>query len=299
MNAISIGDKTVAIVSYAKINIGLKIVRQRADGYHDIETVFKIISLHDRVTLRKNDSGKITITCADPNVPTDHSNIAFQAVQLIEQETENQYGVDIDIVKNIPIGAGLGGGSSNGASVLVGMNELFQLGLKDEALMAMGAQLGSDVPFFVGFLLGFGNTAVGKGRGEVLDYFEWNLTEKVVLVYPKIPISTPWAYQNFKNYLSSEHEKKSSLSLTNTSKSVKFSALLIKPVFFDNNFEPLVFAEYPKIKGLREMLEKENAVFSRMSGSGSTVFGLFEKDRNCDALGSKFPDCFVTVAAFV
>ena len=119
MKSISISEKAVEIISYAKINLGLKIIRQRADGYHDIETVFKIISLHDVVTLRKNDSGKISITCADPSVPTDHSNIAFQAVQLLERKTENQYGVDIDIVKNIPIGAGLGGGSSNGAGVLV------------------------------------------------------------------------------------------------------------------------------------------------------------------------------------
>lgn len=285
--------------SYAKINIGLKIVRKRADGYHDIETIFKIVSLHDTVTLRKNDSGDIRISCDHSQVPTDQSNICFKVIKLIEEKTNAHYGIDVDIKKNIPVGAGLGGGSSNGASVLVSLNKLFQLGLSHNELMQLGAQLGSDVPFFVGFLLGVGNTAVGTGRGEILDFFEWNLTEKVILVYPNIHISTAWAYENYKYYKPWESPKKSSLNLTNTAKSVKFSALLTKQVFFDNIFERLVFAEHPKIRGLRETLEKENAVFSRMSGSGSTVFGLFEKDRDLTILAEKFPDCFVAVCEFV
>ncbi len=287
------------IRSYAKINIGLKIVRKRADGYHDIETIFKIVNLHDAVTLKKNDSKDVRISCDHSQVPTDRSNICFKAVKLIEEKRNTHCGVDVEIKKNIPVGAGLGGGSSNGASVLVGLNKLYQLGLSNEELMRLGSQLGSDVPFFVGFLLGMGNTAVGTGRGEILDFFEWNLTEKVILIYPNIHITTSWAYENYKDYKPWEGPKKSSLNLTNTAKSVKFSALLTKQVFFDNNFEPLVFAEHPKIKGLREMLEKENAVFSRMSGSGSTVFGLFEKDRDLADLIQKFPECFIAVCEFV
>jgi 4-diphosphocytidyl-2-C-methyl-D-erythritol kinase len=299
MHLITVDTSAVTIQSHAKINIGLKIVRKRDDGYHDIETIFKIVGLHDIVSIRANHSNVIKIFCSDARVPADASNIAVKAVKLLQEKTGRGFAVDIDISKNIPIGAGLGGGSSNGASVLAGLNELFHLGLSADELLKCGARLGSDVPFFVGFLLGMGNTAVGSGRGEILDFFTWDLTEKVVLVNPNIEISTAWAYQNFAAYVPPESLRNASLNLTNTSKSVKFSALLEKPVFFDNYFEPLVFATHPKIRGLREMLEKEKAVFSRLSGSGSTVFGLFEKQRNLENLKNHFSGCTVIICDFV
>ena len=284
--------------SYAKINIGLRIVGKRPDGYHDIETIFKIISLSDTISIEKNELEKVRLF-SQQNIPLDETNIAAKAVRLIENETGKSIGVDIHLEKSIPIGAGLGGGSSNGACVLTGVNRLFELNLSDSKLMELGAQLGSDVPFFVGFLLEKGNTAIGKGRGEMLEFFQWNLTEKILLVYPNIGISTPWAYQNFKTYLDAQHTEKSSLNLTNRAKSIMFSAPLEKKAFLGNDFEPLVFAKHDKIRVLREALENENAVFARMSGSGSTVFGLFEKTRNLEKIKSGWSDCFVTVCDFV
>lgn len=285
--------------SYAKINIGLKILGQRTDGYHDIETIFKVIDLADTITIEKNDLRTVRLFSKQTTVPLDESNIAAKAVKLLENETGEKIGLDIHIEKSIPVGAGLGGGSSNGACVLTETNRICELGLGDAKLMELGAQLGSDVPFFVGYLLGKGATALGRGRGEKLEYFRWNLTEKILLIYPNVAISTPWAYRNFKSFLDAQNTENSSLNLTNKAKSIMFTAPLEKQVFLGNDFEPLVFAKHDKIRVLREMLEKENAVFARLSGSGSTVFGLFDKTPNPEKLISIFPDCFVAVCDFV
>lgn len=285
--------------SYAKINIGLKIGEQRADGYHDIETIFKVISLADTITFEKNLLNKTRLFSKQTTIPLDDTNICAKAVRLLEEETGQKLGADIHLEKSIPIGAGLGGGSSNGACVLMQINQLYKLNLSDAKLMELAAALGSDVPFFVGFLLRKGNTALGKGRGEMLEFFQWDLTEKVLLIYPNIEISTAWAYQNFRAVLDSQNTENSSLNLTNKAKSIMFSAPLEKKAFLGNNFEPLVFAKHSKIRLLQEMLEKENAVFARMSGSGSAVFGLFDKARNLEKLVSDISGDFVTVCAFV
>ncbi len=283
--------------SNAKINLGLRIVGKREDGYHDIETIFKIIGLSDTISIEKNGSGTVRLF-SKQDIPLDETNIAAKAVRLLENETGQRICVDIHMEKSIPIGAGLGGGSSNGACVLTGVDRIFELGLSGAKLLDLAAKLGSDVPFFVGYLLGKGSTAFGKGRGEILEFFNWDLKEKVLLVYPNIHISTPWAYQNFKTYLAPSNAEKSSLNLTNKAKSIMFSAPLEKKAFLGNDFEPLVFAKHDKIRVLREMLEKENAVFAGMSGSGSTVFGLFEKSQNPENLVSKFTDCFVSLCDF-
>jgi len=284
----------IQIVSYAKINIGLRIVCKREDGYHEIETCFKIVSLHDIVSVHKSDVLKLSSNRVE--FPLNENNICHKGIRLLEKKVGKPLPVSIDVQKRIPIGAGLGGGSSNGAAVLVGCNKLWDLKLPDHELMELGAGLGSDVPFFVGFLLEKGNTAIGKGRGEILEFFDWNLSEKLLLVYPNIAVSTAWAYQNYKTPL---ELKKQSFGLTNKPKSIMFSALLDKPLFFDNDFEPAVFAEHSKIKVLWESLESENPKISRMSGSGSTVFAIFEKERKIEGLRDKFPDCVVEVCLFV
>lgn len=292
-------DTYAVMRSYAKINIGLKIVGKRTDGYHDIETIFKVISLCDTISIEKNDLQTVRLFSQQTTIPLDESNIAAKAVKLLEAETGRKIGADIHVEKSIPIGAGLGGGSSNGACVLTEVNRLYELGISESKLMDLGSQLGSDVPFFVGFLLGKGSTALGKGRGEILEYFPWDLTEKVVLVYPNIAIPTPWAYQNFKKFLDAQNTENSSLNLTNKAKSIMFSAPLEKRAFLGNDFEPLVFANHDKIRVLQAMLEKENAVFARMSGSGSTVFGLFDKAQNPENLLPMFTDCFSAICDFV
>ncbi len=279
----------LTLKSPAKINLGLHVLDLRPDGYHNIETTFKVISLHDTLTFSASDA--LQISCDRDDVPVDEENLCTRAVRTLVERTRSALPVRIRIVKRIPMGAGLGGGSSNAACTLVVMNRMFELGLEDEELMELGAKVGSDVPFFVGYLSGKGSTAMGRGKGEVLDFFEWPLAEKVLVVFPGIHISTAWAYANFSNYLRAESEPgKSSLTLTNSQKSTMFSALFDKPLFFDNYFEPLVLANHEKIRVLRDLLESERPVLCRMSGSGSTIFALFEPDRDLTALTSRLTD---------
>ncbi|MBX7151798.1 4-(cytidine 5'-diphospho)-2-C-methyl-D-erythritol kinase [bacterium] len=280
--------ETLEIISYAKINLGLKIVRRRDDGYHDIETIFKAIDLHDIISIQKNTHQ--TLTCNRQDVPLDDSNICVKALHALEKVTQQSINVSIHIEKTIPIGAGLGGGSSNGAGVLIGCNRLFGLNLDEKTLFELGASLGSDVPFFVGQLLGKGSTAIGRGRGEILEFIPWPLNEKVLLINPLIHIATPWAYQNYKTFLSPE--KKTELTHA-------FSAPLSFSLSMENDFEPLVFSEFPQIRSIKQALESENAVISRMSGSGSTVFGLFNSTADIDRIQSKFSGHFTAVCRFV
>ena len=284
--------------SYAKINIGLHILRKRDDGYHDIETTFKLIDLHDRIQIEPAKERSV-ITSNRSDVPTDEANIALKAVRLLERKTGKALHVRIHIEKNIPMGAGLGGGSSNGATVLTALNNLFQLNLSGKDLLQQAALLGSDVPFFTGFMLGLGTTAFGQGRGERLEFFRWNLSEKVILVYPKTSISTAWAYQNYKKYKDLEASEKTKNTLTNRGVSVILSAPLTKKTFFDNDFEPLVFANHDQIRLLRQSLAEQGAVFSSLSGSGSTVFGLFESDADLAFSSDWFPGTDVYACNFV
>ncbi|NUM80738.1 4-(cytidine 5'-diphospho)-2-C-methyl-D-erythritol kinase [bacterium] len=276
------------IMSYAKINLGLKIVRRRDDGYHDIETIFKAIGIHDVVSIEKNT--RKTLTSNRSDVPIGDDNICMKALHALEKITGQTINASIHIEKTIPIGAGLGGGSSNGAGVLVGCNRLFRLNLDEKTLFELGASLGSDVPFFVGQLLGKGSTALGRGRGEILDFISWPLDEKILLVNPHIHISTPWAYQNYKTFL---NERKQPDRIIRLSASLPFSFSM------ENDFEPLVFSQFPAVQSIRRTLESENAVLSRMSGSGSTVFGLFNPSADIDYLSEKFPEYFSTVCRFV
>ncbi len=286
------------IKCHAKINLGLHILDKRPDGYHNIETTFKMIGLHDELTLKRNNSADIKIISAAKNIPLDDNNICVKAIRLIQRESGCADGVDIFITKHIPVGAGLGGGSSDGAGVLVAYNRLLQTGLSENRLMKLAAQLGSDVPFFTGFLLGYGNTAYGQGRGEILEYFQWPLEEKVLIVYPNIEISTAWAYQNFRKHEFSYKNDIKSLNLTKNEKNIIYKATIKRPMFFDNMFETLVFSEYEEIKSLYEYLNSFSPILVHMSGSGSTVFAVFPKDTVLKEELVALKDYYVAVTRF-
>jgi 4-diphosphocytidyl-2-C-methyl-D-erythritol kinase len=285
--------------SFAKINLGLKIKGKRPDGFHELETVFKRVDLTDEVILEPLSGIDIQLTCSRPDLPCDGTNLCYRAAEKMQELAGEKFGIRIHVEKKIPIGGGLGGGSSNAAAVMVGIQNLLQLNIDGAKLIRAGAELGSDVPFFVASYLGMGNTATGSGRGEVLDFFEWPLLEKVVLVNPGIPIDTGWAYKNYARKCASDADLQGSFSLTNRVESIKFSALLAKPLFFGNYFEPLVFETYPKIKMIRDELEKKGAKLARLSGSGATVFGIFEENADLRQWPALFQDCFVHVGRFV
>jgi 4-diphosphocytidyl-2-C-methyl-D-erythritol kinase len=252
------------ILSPAKINLRLEILHKREDGYHEIRGIFQKINLADEIAVSlKHDKG-ITLSCSDPELPQGEDNLAFKAALLFLSQTRKKAGVRIRIDKKIPLASGLGGGSSNAASVLIALNKMMKLHLASELMMEMGKKLGADVPFF----LFPQKTALAAGIGEKLETIFLKPRFYLVLVNPGIPVSSTFAYQRVKRELT-----KRTKDTINIPTKIEGLPDLI-PLLF-NDFEEVIFPLYPEIKEIKERLVIEGAEGSLMSGSGSTVFGIF------------------------
>jgi len=252
--------------AYAKINIGLNVISRRIDGYHNIETLFQQIDLFDQIELKRTTGSKIIIHCDDRRVPTNQNNICYKAVELFQERTSIKQGVEIAIQKRIPIGAGLGGGSSNAAATLEGLAQLWQSRIAQNELLEIGSKLGADVPFFLS-----GGTALASGFGEKITPVALPFSFHCLLIYPNIEISTTWVYKNF------------TFVLTKTKKSIKLSHFFSqKPDMrhlkrmVTNDLEEVVFKQYPLLSQIKQLLYRKGAFFASMSGSGSTIYGLFK-----------------------
>jgi len=253
--------KSLTLRSNAKINIGLRITGEREDGYHLIETIFQEIDFGDTITFIPRAVGGVVLQSNQPEVPTDNANLCVQAYQLLVQHYGLPGGMRIHLDKQIPVGAGLGGGSSNAATTLLGLCRMYNLHLGPVELTKMALLLGADVPFFL-----YGGTALASGIGEELTPLETPLQQPVVLVLPEINISTEWAYKNVK------------YDLTNKPSENKFKG------YFDNwkdnpsltnEFEALVIERYSEIGEIKDRLFHLQADYASISGSGSAVFGIF------------------------
>ncbi len=251
----------------AKINIGLRILGKRPDGYHELETIFQSVDLCDEIRVTPSVQG-IRVSTTDPAVPEGPENICYRAAQLLLEASGAHKGCTIHIQKKIPTGAGLGGGSSDAAATLLALNTLWKTQLSDIQLLKLALRLGADVPFFL-----HPGTAIAYGIGEKLDWFPTPWDFVGLVLYPKIPISTKWAYQNLK------------LDLTNAKKYIKLDRSKVKrlflrewPLFFKNDFEPLLLGHYPALRDIQNRLFRAGASFVSLSGSGSALFGLFEED---------------------
>ncbi len=249
--------------AYAKINLGLHIVGKRPDGFHDIETIFHRIDLFDVINIEKSED--ISIVSTDPTIPTDSGNLCWKAAELLRKESGTAFGARIAIEKNIPVGAGLGGGSSDAAAVLTALNAMWGLSMSEDVLRRIALQLGSDVPFFLD-----NSSAYGEGRGERLTPLELNLPYWIVLVNPNIHVSTPWAYTRLSEERNGTFPHRPRL-IDRIGKDVVAGVLRA-----ENDFEGIVFSEHPKIGSIKQQLNELGAVLSLMSGSGSTMFGLFD-----------------------
>jgi 4-diphosphocytidyl-2-C-methyl-D-erythritol kinase len=253
------------VLAPAKINVYLRIVGQRPDGYHVLDSLMIPISLYDEITVEvRNGAWAITVTCDEPTVPTDHTNLAYRAAASLCRETETQAGIAIALHKRIPPGAGLGGGSSDAAAVLKCLNTLLSLGVTETRLCTLAAQLGADVPFFVRCL-----PARVQGIGDLLTPVPALPYRWLVVVVPPFGVSTSWAYQRF-DELPAE-------------KSVSASVSTLTPghwpplASFINDLERAVFPEYPRLAQIKEHLLQHGAEGALMSGSGSAVFGVFKQ----------------------
>ena len=271
----------MTLQAYAKINIGLYILGKRSDGYHDLETIFHEINLFDEIDLEPHKT--LEMNADSILVPIDESNLCLKAASILRKERKIKEGVMIQLRKKIPVGAGLGGGSSDAAAVLRGLNELWKLKLSNHQLRTVAGQIGSDVPFFIE-----GGNAYASGRGEILEHFSLDVPFWIAVVTPLIHISTTWAYSHLKLQRDGKGSELRAKIAKNISNLKKISSLV------QNDFEQSTIEIFPEIVTIKKKLKDKGAVFSLMSGSGSSVFGLFENEKKAlDALGS-FPKNYQT-----
>jgi len=252
-----------SIKSYAKINLGLKILNKLPDGYHSIFTIMQEIDFYDIIAIRKNSNHQINFQISGSvTVPNDSNNLCIKAAKLFMKSNHiNNQGLTIKLNKQIPVGAGLGGGSSNAANVLLLLNRIFSLEISNLDLCNMGFELGCDVPFFIN-----GGSQISEGKGEKLSASKLNLDGyAILLVLPKFSISTKWAYSFFKNNLTKRFNRNKFRTFQNN----------IDWSLFENDFEEVIKTTYPEVAEIREKLESSGALFASLSGSGSTMFGIF------------------------
>ena len=260
----SVDNSIVKRNSFAKINIGLDIVNKRPDGFHEIETIFQEISLHDKLTFQHDEN--INLKCDDPRCPTNETNLVFKAAQALKTINGRQSGATIRINKNIPMGGGLGGGSSNAACAINSLSMLWNIPLSTDDKINIGARLGSDVPFFI-----TGGTAFGKGRGEILESISIFSNYWGVLVTPGVSVSTKWAFSSLNFSLTKSLKKSNFGTFFHRSIDLEFWQTALK-----NNLEPVVFGAYPEFLNIKRLLYRHGAFYAQMSGSGSSLFGLYE-----------------------
>lgn len=245
----------------AKINIGLNVISKRSDDYHNIETIFYPIDLCDYLTIKKANS--FLFTSNNSELTSAPDNLIIKAKEKIEEETGKKINVHIHLDKNIPIGGGLGGGSSDAASTLIGLNKFLELNLDYEKLFNLGLSIGSDVPFFLN-----PKPCFAESRGEKFCYLNVSITLPILVVNPNIHISTKWAYEQI-------IPKKSEFSLRDI-KQEHLDNLDELSGKIKNDFEDVVFSEFHQVEELKNQLYKSGALFALMSGSGSTIFGIFD-----------------------
>ena len=273
----------VKLSAPAKINYRLDVIRRRPDNYHDLRMVMQRIALHDEIEISLSGPPGIRVSCNREGVPSGPANIAWRAAEALVSRTNAEVAVDIFISKNIPVAAGLGGGSSNAATVLMGLNELLGLRLPDSELMSIGLKLGADVPFFI-----FRKTALAEGVGERLTEIEGLPQAWLVLVNPNIHVSTVWVYQNLQ--LTKDKVVDTLPKFCNRVSDI-CSILL-------NDLEPVTIGRFPVIGEIKELLLEKGAAGVLMSGSGPTVFAVFETEndaRKCHAEISGTSSWFSTV----
>ena len=266
---------STSIKSYAKVNLGLKILELLPDNYHSIFTIMQEIDLYDNIEIHPNKSQKLTIQCEGSiEVPNNSENLCMKAAQLIVNNYNINCGLNIALYKNIPTGSGLGGGSSNAAAVLCALNNMFELNISNQRLHDLAFELGCDTPFFIN-----GGIQISEGKGEKLTKLNIDLSNYfILLIHPKFNVSTKWAYSFFKN------------NLPNTFDCDKFRSFQASPDWelFENDFENIIKSTYPEVVKIRKMLESQSSLFVSLSGSGSTMFGVFENFLKADMAYQKF-----------
>ena len=235
-------DNSIVLKSYGKINLGLDVLRRREDGYHEVRMIMQTVGLYDLLTMKKIKDDKIQMTCNLTFLPTDERNLVYKAVKLMKDKYHIKDGVEINLNKRIPVAAGMAGGSSNCAAALKGMNQLFDLGLSIDELCEIGVTLGADVPYCI-----WGGTALSEGIGEKLSRVDAMPECYILIAKPGISVSTAFVYHRLENVL-----------------------------------ETVTIKEYPIIEEVKKHLMDQGAMGALMSGSGPTIFAIFQDKKTAD-----------------
>ena len=265
----------------AKINLFLRVLRKRPDGYHDIFSLMQKITLYDELTFVPR-SGGIVLKCPNSDLSVSKDNLVFRAAESILSYTGCSSGIEIILIKNIPAAAGLGGGSSDAAATLSAINEICQLGLTKAVLMKLGAKLGADVPFFI-----FGDSAFASGIGDQLTAWKNPLKLNIVLINPFFPLSTKLVYESLNLRLTKEQINYSIPRL---------SALSDITHEMHNDLETVSLKMHPELTEIKQLLLRHGALSAMMSGSGPTVFGIFSDEstakKTAEAINKQVPRQF-------
>ena len=272
---------TLSQKAFAKINLGLFITGKRQDGYHTLETIFAPINWYD--TLEFSDSDMISMSCSNNTLPVDDNNLCIKAARSLQQFAGTRKGVAMNLHKQVPFGAGLGGGSSDAATVLRVLNELWQLHVSPIELHSLAVKLGADVPYF----LAIKGLAYAQGIGDELNDLALTLPYFIVTVFPEEHISTLWAYKNFYPRFEREHP-----DLDKLVSELCISGNKEGLALFENDFEFAVFDNFPVVRQVKSTLLEAGSIFASLSGSGSAVFGLFEREYDALAAMNRLPETY-------
>ncbi|MCI9136406.1 MAG: 4-(cytidine 5'-diphospho)-2-C-methyl-D-erythritol kinase [Lachnospiraceae bacterium] len=254
--------------AYAKINLGLDVLRRREDGYHEVKMIMQTIGLYDRITLKKMREPGIQVKTNLYYLPENENNLVYQAAELLMDEFQLKSGVMIDLQKFIPVAAGMAGGSSDAAAVLYGMNRMFRLGLSKKDLMRRGVKIGADVPYCI-----MRGTALAEGIGEQLSPLKPMPKCRILVAKPPISVSTKFVYENLKLEKDTKHP-----DIDGILQGIESGNLQEIAAHMGNLLETVTIPYHPVIAQIKEEMVQGGALNAMMSGSGPTVFGLFENE---------------------
>jgi 4-diphosphocytidyl-2-C-methyl-D-erythritol kinase len=281
---------SIIIKAYGKINLSLDVIGKRPDGYHDVAMIMQTVNICDTLTMSIRDDENICITTDLEGLTCGEDNLVYKAIEMLRKEFEITKGVTVFLEKRIPMAAGMAGGSADCAAALKGMNELFELGLDDKALMERGVKLGADVPYCV-----IGGTALCQGIGEVITPLSPLTKGHLVVATPDVNVSTPWVY---KNLILNENTIHPDTELMLKAVKDENIELLAKNMY--NVLETVTAKEYGVITKLENIMKDGGALGSIMSGSGPTVFGIFDDESKAKAVYSTIKEnvecrsCYIT-----
>jgi len=259
--------ETFTLPSFAKINWTLSVLGRRPDGFHELRTIFQTITLHDNLTFTARDDYQLQLTSDSPEIPVDENNLILRAAIALQNGFDIHKGASIHLEKNIPVEAGLGGGSSNAAVAMLGLTQLWQIETSKEELLKVGSRLGADVPFFL-----IGGTALGTGLGIDVRPVKEVTAEHLLIVKPTAKVSTAEAYKSLNARALTKEDGDTILPISRADEKFKDS----HPYALHNDFEPVIFKMKPEIERARNALIEAGARTAMLSGSGSSVFGVFD-----------------------